>query len=490
VLVVSALLNSKREPGAPPVWGGGWPLVGHFLSFAVNPLAVIREGYAKFGPVFTMRFLHYNMTFLVGAEAHTPFFRANDDELSQNEPYKFMTPIFGEGVVFDAPLAVKNQQLKFVAGALKGGALKTYVSQIVAEASAFLDGWGDSGERDLLDEMANLTILTASRCLLGREVRETLFGEFSLLFKDIDEGINPIAIFFPYAPLPAFWRRDAARKKIGEIFAGVIAGRRRSEVKQDDMLQAFIDAQYADGSSCTDDQITGLLIGTLFAGQHTSSISTTWTVLNLLHKPDLMRRAMDELVVALGTTDSADASTTNMATLQSCSFLHNCMKESLRIAPPLIMLMRQVHRPLQVCGFTVPRNHLVFAPLAVTMNLPNEAKACAFRDPEVFDPDRFEKPREEGKGTLAFCAFGGGTHGCLGEQFGYLQVKTIVSLLLRRFELEVVGPLPKPNHQAMVVGPLQTKKSCIVRYRRRKAPLPAPAGWAPPAAASAASVPA
>ena len=186
------------------MWGGGWPLIGHFGRFAANPLSVIREGYDRFGPVFTLRFLNFNMTFLVGTAAHTPFFRAGDDELSQNEPYKFMTPIFGEGVVFDAPPAVKAQQLKFVAGAFKGAALRMYVAQIVEEAEAYFDGWGESGQRDLLDEMANLTILTASRCLLGREVRETLFGEFSLLFKEIDEGINPIAIFFPYLPLPAF----------------------------------------------------------------------------------------------------------------------------------------------------------------------------------------------------------------------------------------------------------------------------------------------
>ena len=74
-----------------------------------------------------------------------------------------MTPIFGEGVVFDAPLAVKAQQLKFVAGALKGTALRSYVAQIVEECEAFFDGWGESGQRDLLDEMANLTILTV-RC--------------------------------------------------------------------------------------------------------------------------------------------------------------------------------------------------------------------------------------------------------------------------------------------------------------------------------------
>nr|BFE88237.1 hypothetical protein GCM10020093_108380 [Planobispora longispora] len=39
---------------------------------------------------------------LSGAEANEFFFRAPDEELDQAEAYPFMTPIFGEGVVFDA----------------------------------------------------------------------------------------------------------------------------------------------------------------------------------------------------------------------------------------------------------------------------------------------------------------------------------------------------------------------------------------------------
>ena len=102
-------MGARKAPNAPPMWRGGWPLVSHFPSFATNPVGTILAGYKACGPVFTLEFLGHRMTFLVGPEAHAPFFRANDEELSQNEPYKFMKPIFGVGVVFDAPLHIKNQ---------------------------------------------------------------------------------------------------------------------------------------------------------------------------------------------------------------------------------------------------------------------------------------------------------------------------------------------------------------------------------------------
>lgn len=206
-LLVAALLGlalAGRPPkGAPPVWRGGWPVIGHFLDFAASPVGCMKTGYAACGPVFTMTFLNQRMTFLLGCDAQAPFFRAEDEELSQNEPYKFMTPIFGKGIVFDAPLSVKNQQLKFVSGALRPAALRTYVPQIIAETRGFLDAWGAEGEVDLMDAMSRLIIGTASRCLLGREVREHLFEEVAGLLHDLDEGLSPISIFFPNAPLPA-----------------------------------------------------------------------------------------------------------------------------------------------------------------------------------------------------------------------------------------------------------------------------------------------
>jgi hypothetical protein len=38
----------------------------------------------------------------------------------------------------------------------------------------------------------------------------------------------------------------------------------------------------------------------------------------------------------------------------------------------------------------------------------------------------------------------------------------------------VQGPKPKPNYAAMVVGPTTENRACVVRYKRRTAPLQGP----------------
>lgn len=71
-----------------------------------------------------------------------------------------------------------------------------------------------------------------------------------------------------------------AREQLKNIFAPIIRKRRETGAVEEDVLQSFIEARYRNvdgGRSLTEDEITGLLIAVLFAGQHTSSITSSWT---------------------------------------------------------------------------------------------------------------------------------------------------------------------------------------------------------------------
>ena len=55
-------------------------------------------------------------------------------------------------------------------------------------------------------------------------------------------------------------------------------------------------------------------------------------------------------------------------------------------------------------------------------------------------------------------------HQCMGQQFGLLQVKTILSILLRNYRFEAIEKeFPEPDYTAMVVGP---KNHLKVRYTK------------------------
>ncbi|KAK9908024.1 hypothetical protein WJX75_001750 [Coccomyxa subellipsoidea] len=465
LLAVSTLrlIGNSLPSKAPPVFEG-LPFIGGIMKFASGPMKLMADGHERFGEVFTVPVLHKNFTFLLGPHVSGHFFKANDDEMSQKEVYEFNVPTFGKGVVFDVDHKVRAEQFKFFAEALKSAKLKLYVPHFVQEAQDYFAKWGDEGEVDFAKTFSELIILTASRTLMGREVRESMFNKVADLFHDLDMGMLPISVIFPYLPIPAHWNRDRARKELASIFSRIIQARRDSNTKEDDILQSFIDSRYEKvygGRYLNDAEITGMLIATLFAGQHTSSITSAWTGLTMIRDKAAWAAAEEEqraVVQRRGEELSIDA-------LNDMEVLGRNMTESLRLFPPLIMLLRAAKAPFAVTDsagktFVIPKGHVVATSPAFAHRLPH-----VFRNPDEFDPERFVPPREEDKAApFSFIGFGGGRHGCMGSNFAILQIKSIWSVLLRNFEFELVDPFPEQDFESMVVGP----KPCRVRYRRRK----------------------
>lgn len=455
--------TAKRLPPTVKAWP---PVVGGLIRFLKGPVVMLRQEYPKLGSVFTLSFLNKNITFFIGPEVSAHFFKAPESDLSQQEVYQFNVPTFGPGVVFDVDYSVRQEQFRFFTEALRVTKLKGYVDQMVVEAQDYFSKWGDSGEVDLKYELEHLIILTASRCLLGQEVRDKLFDDVSALFHELDNGMLPISVIFPYLPIEAHRRRDEARKKLAAIFGNIITSRKSTGRSEDDMLQSFIDSKYKDGRPTTEAEVTGLLIAALFAGQHTSSITSTWTGAYLLRHKKYLSAVLDEQKDIM----KKHGSKVDHEVLSEMDTLYRSIKEALRLHPPLIMLLRSSHSDFSVKTregkeYDIPKGHIVATSPAFANRLPH-----VFKDPDAYDPERFSPGREEDKvaGAFSYISFGGGRHGCLGEPFAYLQIKAIWSHLLRNFEMELISPFPEIDWNAMVVG---VKGKVMVRYKRRGLPL-------------------
>jgi sterol 14-demethylase len=349
------LARKRRGPTAPPLVTYGAPVIGNLLEFALGqegPLSFIKKSMAAVGPVFSVHIGHKTLTFLIGPEPSRPFFQSKDDVFSQNEVYGFMTAVFGKDVVYDAPPAKRKAQMQHMSNGLRKDRLTSYVPKIVRETEAYLEEHmpGDAGEVDILKALSELTILTASRCLHGDDVREHLYKEVSQLYHDLDKGITPLSFFWPNAPIAGHAQRDAAREQMGKLFADVIAARRNrsaeAAAEATDILQVFIDMKYKDGTSATSDEVTGLLIALLFAGQHTSSVTSTWTTMLIANDGALLRRVLQEQTAVLGSNGGGSELTFDQ--VNQMELLHNCVKEALRMYPPLIMLMRQAMKDVAV----------------------------------------------------------------------------------------------------------------------------------------------
>lgn len=453
-------MNPSSEKTAlryPPVLKGALPLLGHILDFGKNPHLFMMRLRDRFGDVAEFKMFHQPMVLLTGDKASEAFYRAADEVLDQGAAYKIMTPIFGHGVVFDAPIKVKNQQLQMLMPALRDKPMRSYSDLIVEEVTGLIGGWGSKGEIDLLEFMKELTIYTSSHCLLGPEFRHELNREFAEIYHDLEQAIQPIAYVFPNLPLPVFRRRDRARKRLQGLVTEIMA--RRSKVTSDspNVFQTLIDASYEDGTKLTPHEITGMLIATIFAGHHTSSGTASWVLIELLRHPEWMSRVVAEIDEVFG-----DGIPVTYEALRKVPVLESVLKEVLRLHPPLIILMRKVLQDFSIGDITIPAGKFVCAAPAITHRIPD-----LFPEPERFDPERYSPERQEDKNLYAWQAFGGGRHKCSGNAFALFQIKAIFCVLLRDYAFELVGSPEsyQDDYTKMVVEPGSPAR---VRFQKRK----------------------
>lgn len=437
---------------------------GHLEELRADPIGLMERVRAECGDVGIFRLADKDVVLLTGPEANEVFFRAPEEDLDQAEAYPFMTPIFGEGVVFDASPEERRQALHNQA--LRDKFMRGHAATIAREVERMLErgpadgrGW----EIDLLDWFAELTIYTSSACLIGPRFREQLDGRFAELYHDLERGTDAIAFVDPYADIESFRRRDEARRGLVALVQGIM-DRRAAEpeppAKEDrDLLDVLMSITGEDGSPHFGvDIITGMFISMMFAGHHTTSGTAAWTLIELLRHPDHLAEVVEELDAL-----AAGGGELSYQALREMPKLEAAIKEALRLHPPLILLLRVAKVDLDVGGYRIPAGALVGASPSVSNRLPE-----AFPEPERFDPSRYLEPREEDvRNPWSWIPFGAGRHRCVGAAFAMMQLKAIFSVLLRTHRVELTQPPDtyRNDHSKMVV---QLAQPCAARLLPRR----------------------
>lgn len=268
----------------------------------------------------------------------------------------------------------------------------SHIERIRNVVGALLDEWVPRGEFDFAEFSARFPI-TVMFGLIGADPRDLprIQGALEVqgLSFSLDAGLLP-ELEAGYTLMMAFTDE-------------LILRRRSGGEKQDDLLQALIDAE--DRGELSPKEVRELLFFLFGAGYDTSKNQLTLAVSMLLDRPELWERCA---------TDRA--------------FCVLAVEEAFRLASPSniprIVLKDIVYEDVLIPAGT----HLIFL-----TNL-------AARDPSlVEDPLRFDPERDQSARHLAF---GRGDHQCLGMHLARLQIEEGLHLITQRIKQpELAGPI-------------------------------------------------
>lgn len=349
---------------------------------------------------------------------------------------------------------------------------------------------GASGIVDISKKMAQLTIFTASHCLQGKICRDQFDEGIADLYHDLDMGFTPINFMLPWAPLPQNRKRDLARETVAKIYRDTIARRRKNadsdeERNAQDIMHHLMNSTYKNGQPVPEHEIAHMMIALLMAGQHSSSATSTWIMLRLASRPDIMEELYQEQIRVLGSADKP----LEYEDLSKLELHTQVIKEILRMHAPIHSIMRKVMQPMPVPGtkYVIPPTHTLMAAPGVSGN-----DSEFFPQPELWEPHRWdadsplspkmptknlddEEKVDYGYGLISkgasspYLPFGAGRHRCIGEQFAYLQLQTITVTVVRLFKFSNVdgsiGKVPGTDYSSLFSKALEPAN---IRWEQRE----------------------
>jgi len=158
----------------------------------------------------------------------------------------------------------------------------------------------------------------------------------------------------------------------------------------------------------------------------------------------------------------ADGSTVSFQALREIPRLEGALKETLRLHPPLILLLRVAQQDIEIGGYSITPGTMVGATPRISNRIPED-----FPEPDRFDPGRYLDPRQEDlTNRWTWIPFGAGRHRCVGNAFAMMQLKAIFSVVLRAFEFELAQP-PDSYRDDTSKMVIQLEQPCRVHYRKR-----------------------
>uniref|UniRef100_A0A803L0E6 Uncharacterized protein n=1 Tax=Chenopodium quinoa TaxID=63459 RepID=A0A803L0E6_CHEQI len=179
----------------------------------------------------------------------------------------------------------------------------------------------------------------------------------------------------------------------------------------------------------TRDNIKAIIMDVTFGATETVAWTVEWAMTELLRNPDDMKRVQNELANVAGLTRKPDDSD-----LDKLPYFRCCIKETLRLHPPVSLLLHATSHDAVIGGYYIPKQSRVVVNTWAIGRDPN-----SWSDADMFKPGRFlEEGAPNIKGAnFELIPFGSGRQSCPGMGLALYTLELCAVNLLHCFTWEL-----------------------------------------------------
>ncbi len=405
-------------------------------------LAALEVFHAELGNIFQIPLPGFNPIMLVGAEANHFLLVEERHNLRWRVEADPITRLLRHGVLVEDGEA-HDRLRRQINPSLHRRMLESYVDTMWQCTDAVIDRWDSAAPLDMLVEMRRVALLVLMKTLFHIDFEPELRRLWHAILKTLRYISPGLWLIWRGMPRPGY---RAALRQLDDYLDQIIALRRRSGEHPDDLLGSLI------ASGMPDALIRDQLLTLIIAGHDTSTALLTWSLYLLSTHLDVQQTAQAEIDGVFGEQPPG------FAQLAELRYLDQVVNETLRLYPPIHLGSRVAAVDLEFQGYPIPAGQRVLYSIYLTHRDPRY-----WRDPAVFDPDRFSPEQVGQRSPYTFLPFGGGARNCIGTAFAQVEAKVILARILQKYDLTFAGGRVRPHMGAT----LEPSPGVRVKIRRR-----------------------
>ncbi|XP_063283845.1 cytochrome P450 4B1-like [Pelobates fuscus] len=379
-----------------------------------------------------------------------------------NFGYYFITPWIGKGLLV---LSGQKwfQHRRLITPGFHYDVLKPYVKIMSDCANVMLDKWEklvpEKKSVELFHYVSLMTLDTIMKCAFSyhSNCQNNSDNAYIKAVYDISYIVDYRFGCIPYHNDLIFYLsphgfRFRRALKIAHQHTAKVIRERMESIKQEkelekikqkrhlDFLDILLCAKDENDQGLSDEDLQAEVDTFMFEGHDTTASGISWILYCMAKHPEHQQKCREEIREILG-----ERNTVEWDDLGKMIYTTLCIKESMRLYPPVPGVARELSQPITFCdGRSLPKG------ANVLLSLYNINRCSSiWEEPDVFNPQRFSPENTSTRSSYAFLPFSAGSRNCIGQNFAMNEMKVAVALTLQRFELS-----PDPDNEPLMLPQL------------------------------------
>jgi cytochrome P450 len=383
------------------------PRIAQTVMGVARPIEARLDMRRRYGPVFRTNDAIAGPLVHVGdRDLIEQMFKWKPAQYTVAEPREVMAPVVGPESILLLDGDRHLRMRKLMLPPFHGEAIAHYERLVEEITQREVDGWR-TGETIRTRALAQtITMEVIIRAVFGVDDPARV-DELKRLMPTLSSP-SPFLLLMQrdlgrHSPWGRFVRR---RDRVDALLYAEIE--RRRQEPGDDVLTLLLSARDEDGEPLTDRELRDELITLLLAGYETTATSIAWAFERLLRTPPALARLTEEVKAG-----------------ESTEYLDAVIKETLRVRPVISEVFRAPSEAVELGGHRFEAGTQMAAAILLVQLDPE----LYGPDPLAFRPERFLEGAPE---AYTWIPFGGGVRRCLGAAFAQLEMRVVLSTVLRQ----------------------------------------------------------